>query len=105
MLLVLFTHYGYYGHPSPEWAFYIARGVEGAILFLLLARYVSGTLAVVACLWGALEEAQVSLCGMASMGETTNGDLCMDLFGPLPYAVLASGLLIFLWGRRRDRKN
>lgn len=105
MLLVLVTHYGYYGHPEPEWAFYIARGVEGAILFLLLARYVSGWLAAVACLWGALEEAQTAVCGIALMGETTSGDLCIELFGPLPYAATAIGLLVFIWGCRRDRKN
>jgi len=104
LLLVAMTHYGY-PDDAASWWFYILRGVEGTILFLLLARHVNKGVAVLACWWGAFEEAQTAVCGYTRMGMYPNGDgLCIEAFGPLPYAMMAAGLIVYLW-RQRDRKN
>jgi hypothetical protein len=81
LLLIIFgTHYTYdlaaplYENQvqAARILFYIARGMEGAILFGLVWLFASGTRVVVdgasfglACLWGVVEEAQTSICQMA----------------------------------------
>lgn len=102
LLLVAVTHYGY---PDPaSWWFYILRGIEGAVLFLVIAWHSKGLL-FLAALWGALEEAQTGVCGYLSMNEpTTDQQLCIQAFGPWPYALLAATAIVYLWGNR-DRKN
>lgn len=81
LVLVVATHYGpdllasYYPDPgaaSRAW-FYVARGVEGAALFMavwwLSCRAAAGQAVrcgiALACAWGALEEAQTAACRLA----------------------------------------
>ncbi len=74
LLLVAATHYAYdpialaLGDVRPAAMFYVLRGVEGFVLFVLLALRVRLDLpALLACAWGAAEELQTSSCRV-SMG-------------------------------------
>lgn len=79
------THYGYdllagfYPHPDEAaraW-FYVLRGVEGTVLYLLVWRLTPyRPLAVrygasLVCAWGALESIQTSICRLAIGIEAT----------------------------------
>jgi len=104
LALVVITHYGY-PDDNADWWFYIFRGAEGAILFLLLARESKG-LALIACFFGAIEEAQTAVCGYAQFGiYPAGGGMCIEAFGYLPYAAVAAAGIVYLWRGRRDREN
>ena len=99
LVVILLTHYGY---PDKEasWWFYIFRGIEGTILFLTIYCPTKNAVVSFACIWGALEEASTAVCGFVEMGSQEQGQLCIQAFGPLPYAVIGSALLVYLWGKR-----
>ncbi len=73
LLAVTFTHYGYEvvaglyedRAAAAQGAFYILRGMEGAFLYGLIGLLIRKPLVVAVCLWGAIEEAQTSVCGVA----------------------------------------
>jgi hypothetical protein len=84
LVVVVATHYGYdplasfYSDPSlsadentnrigqaaRDW-FYVLRGFEGTVLFALVGLLARRPLVWAVCLWGALEEAQTAVCGLA----------------------------------------
>jgi hypothetical protein len=84
LCLWFFTHYGYdplaslYSDPSltiaederrvaqaaRDW-FYVLRGFEGTFLFALVGLLAGRPLVWAVCLWGAIEELQTAVCGMA----------------------------------------
>ena len=97
--LVAVTHYGYPdAQPWASWWFYVFRGIEGAAIFLLLAQHSKGV-ALVACLWGALEETQTAVCGYLAMG-TEGSPVCFSVVSTFIYGAFASAALVYLWGRR-----
>ena len=106
---VLVTHYGYYlAQPEHvEAVFYVLRGIEGAILFAIIASYMRDVLAVAACWLGVFEESQTAVCGMTGYGIEVPyaSGLCLEQFGYWPYAVFAASALTYLWMRRNDRKT
>lgn len=77
LLLVAAVHVGY--EPLAAWAyphggaaaakalFYILRGVEGAVLWLVVLAWAPERppALVVACVWGAVESAQAAACRLA----------------------------------------
>lgn len=102
ILALVATHFGYClvadGPAEASWAFYALRGIEGAVLFYLVSRSVSG-LALVACWLGFFEESQTAVCGMTASGDALIplwSGLCVEQYGPLPYAVLAVAALVYL---------
>lgn len=102
LALVLIVHFAV-ADQAASWWFYVARGVEGAILFLLVARHCTG-LAALACYLGAWEEASTAVCGYIERDNEITGPLCLQAFGPWPYAILAATAIVYLWSRR-DRQN
>lgn len=70
LLLVLTVHVGTDAISSAfgldrAWVFYVARGIEGTVLYGLLLRH-SPLVAAVAA-WGMLESAMTSICGALAM--------------------------------------
>lgn len=106
---VLITHYGYYlAQPdNVEAVFYVLRGIEGAVLFAIIATYMREMFAVAACWLGVFEESQTAVCGMTGYGIEVPfaSGLCLEQFGYWPYAVFAASALTFLWMRRDDWKS
>lgn len=117
LLLVLFTHYGpelvasFYGDGQTQAAkawFYIARGVEGTALFGLVWLMASGmrkryrasyTGVSIACAWGMVEEAQTSICRLATPIASTPvvgpfSGLCDAVTGFPIYAATLFGALV-----------
>jgi hypothetical protein len=101
--VVLATHYGYPlfsdGAEMASWAFYVLRGVEGAILFYLIAQArIGGAMGLVACWIGILEESQTAICGLTADDSPIPlySGLCLEQFGPLPYAIAAATAVVYL---------
>ena len=73
LFLIAIVHYAYDPLASAytdkataaRGIFYVLRGVEGSALFILIGLLIRRPLVMAICLWGALEEAQTSVCGMA----------------------------------------
>lgn len=102
LAVVLGTHFGYSllsdAPQEASWTFYVLRGIEGAVLFYLVSKHVSG-LALVACWLGVFEEAQTAVCGMTAEGDALIplwSGLCVEQYGPLPYAAFAVAALVYL---------
>lgn len=108
-MLVLLVHFGY---PfvsetaiDAKWNFYIARGIEGTILFAILwAVMPRHVLMSLACCLGAAEEAQTALCGsLGRVDVPLYSGLCIEQFGPLPSAAVAAAAFVFIiWRLRND---
>ncbi len=104
---VLVEHFAYYLiTPDPVgrtvW-FYVLGGFTGAVVYGLsgisLARLLASVdaltvwsrLLVVGCLWMAVEDLQVGLCGLESYGIVSRDSfsgLCSDRWGDAPYRVI-----------------
>lgn len=114
LLAVVVTHYGYDPmcalFPSLEHAargiFYVLRGIEGTVLFVVIG-YLRPILWPV-CLWGAAEEAETSVCRLASgpLGNppvaTPWSGLCGDLT-QLPLYMLGIAYIAILVTRKGKR--
>lgn len=116
--VVVVTHYGYpLLSDTPDaasWLFYILRGVEGMALCYLLLDLAPrmGKLArlwCVICWVGMFEESQTAICGVMAdphLPIPLTSGLCLEQFGPLPYALAAIAALAYLIiGGRRDSKG
>lgn len=90
-VLVFGVHYGpdliAVHYPNPEAAtkalFYIARGLEGVVLYLLIAILSGGWIVRtvwLVCLWGLVEEAQTAVCRLSKPISTVPG---VELFSGL----------------------
>jgi hypothetical protein len=105
----LLADWGLGGVSSPQWWFYILRGIEGTVLFGLCAwrwRREPGMLLV--CIWGALEELQTAGCGyvgaLKHIAPLHDGQtLCSALTGLPPYTLplVLAALLASLQKPRR----
>lgn len=103
---------------------YVLGGVTGAVLFAAagyaLARVlaaldaltVAGRLLVVACLWMALEDAQMAVCGIDAYGILVIGDwsgLCRQRWGDAPYRialyVISLALAVYYTQRGRHARS
>lgn len=122
LFLVIGTHYTYdliaAYYPDPHSAaraiFYVLRGVEGSILYLIVwalvplrPMHVRLSCSTV-CAWGALEEAQTAIC-RASVGITNNPStgqyhgLCDFVTGiPVYMLTLLAVVLVFVWQSTKD---
>jgi len=96
------------GSAEASWEFYVIQGIQGLILYTILAVlahwYQLGVIVVMALAVGAYESSQHALCGFADWKDSVYaGDLCMRTFGPWPYAVLAATGLCYIAseGRRK----
>ena len=94
LLAVAVTHYAYAPlstiYPDPKAAakalFYILRGLEGALLFAVVAALHPTRLVVLVCGWGAVEELQTSACRAAlPIGKVEPASLFAGLCGPSAY--------------------
>jgi len=108
LLLVAAVHFGYEPLASlyPDRAaaaraiFYIARGIEGAALYLVIWAICEHSIALgVACFWGVFESSQTAVCRAvvgvdrsAPMPEAFSG-LCDSLVGAPVYSVTALTVL------------
>lgn len=110
-MVVAVTHFGTVmldGPQQEQWGFYILRGVEGAVLFGLLALELKdkpwGRLALFACILGAFQEAETAVCGAFLYGynESTPDGLCIAKFGIWPYALAGATIAVFLMRKRRE---
>ena len=107
LLVITGTHYFYdllapaYANPgqAARIIFYVARGLEGAVLFGLVWLLARGALLGVVCLWGFLEEAQTSVCQMANGFVTIDYKPFTGLCGAQMYwiGVIAAGWLAAEW--------
>lgn len=90
--------------------FYIFRGIEGTVLFSIVAYELReskyAALALFACFIGAAEEAQTAVCGALQYGnpEYTPGGLCMSEFGIFPYAAILAAIIV-IWRGKYAREN
>lgn len=101
LLAVIATHYGYQAAGAPQTAenvFYVLRGLEGALLFYFLATArVGGAIGLIACYLGMFEEAQTAACGMLYVESVpVYSGICLEQFGPWPYAIVAATALVYL---------
>lgn len=74
LAIVAACHYGYdilaqaYADPgraARAW-FYILRGMEGAVLYVLVGLLAGHRLVWLVCLWGAFEEGESAVCRLAA---------------------------------------
>lgn len=120
LVLVACTHYGYdiiaTGYPDPASAarvwFYILRGIEGTALFFIVLSLVPPMprrpwLSIaVPCIWGAIEEAQTSVCQLA-VGINWDGDtglfrgLC-DVASGIPMYVGTALIVFFVFALKKE---
>jgi hypothetical protein len=100
LLLVACCHYGdsllAQGYDNPEAAaraiFYILRGIEGVVLFAVIAAITRNRYAFAVCLFGMFEEGQTAICRAAKpIAERPAVELFKGLCGEPWYGV---GLLL-----------
>lgn len=125
LVLVVVTHYayeplaGFYANQrqAAQAIFYALRGVEGAVLYLVVwsltpFRPLSVRLAVsTVCAWGALEEAQTAVCmaakgfGAGKVATAPYAGLCDAVTGwPIYMGTLLLVLLLFALQYTNDKK-
>lgn len=125
LVLVVVTHYayeplaGFYANQrqAAQAIFYALRGVEGAVLYLVVwsltpFRPLSVRLAVsTVCAWGALEEAQTAVCmaakgfGAGKASTAPYAGLCDAVTGlPIYMGTLLLVLLLFALQYTNDKK-
>lgn len=125
LVLVVVTHYGYdllasfYPDPgaaSRAW-FYVLRGIEGGLLYLVVwslapLRPAAVRIGVaVACAWGALEELQTAACRLAVGIDRTAEPglfrgLCDVVTGwPVYMLTITAALLVSVLRFRRGKNN
>lgn len=124
LVLVVVTHYayeplaGFYANQrhAAQAIFYALRGVEGAVLYLVVwsltpFRPLSVRLAVsTVCAWGALEEAQTAVCMAANgfggkVATVPYAGLCDAVTGlPIYMGTLLLVLLLFALQYTNDKK-
>lgn len=116
LLIVAMVHYSYAplstGFADSDQAgrgiFYVCRGLGGTALFLLVGLRDKRVLVWLVCAWGACEEAQTAVCGLASgVGEMPAVELFEGLCGKGYYTMglIAMGILaakILDKGDKRD---
>lgn len=110
LLLVCAVHFGYdpladafYGgaRQAARAIFYIARGIEGAALYVIVWAYAPrSSILTVACAWGAFENAQTAICRAAiGVGQPADAaafrGLC-DAGGVPVYQLTAIAMLFIL---------
>ena len=117
LVMIVGTHYTYDiiamyytdPHAAARAVFYVLRGIEGSILFLIVwaltpfrPLYLRLPISIL-CAWGALEEAQTAVCRL-SVGIENNINtgqyhgLCDVVTGlPIYMATLLIVLLVFVW--------
>ncbi len=103
LLLIAGTHYLYpvlsINHADPQYTaqawFYILRGCEGAVLFLVCGLLAGHRLVSAVCCWGFVEEGQTAACRFAAgVDERPQVELFSGLCGTEFYYI---GLLAALW--------
>lgn len=111
LVVVAGVHFGYdwiaQAYPDPAAAaraiYYIARGMEGAILYAVIWRFAPRSLCLgVACLWGCAENAQTAICraaiGIGGLPPSVDAfrGLCDLAAGLNGYVVTSIGVLVAL---------
>ncbi|WP_411887328.1 hypothetical protein [Hydrocarboniphaga effusa] len=94
---------------SASWYFYGAQGFFAAFLCALFALDKrQHQLVRYAAAWGFFEQFQVGVSAVLSMVTSRDiplvSGVLFDRIGPLPYAVVATSAIFYLW-RRHDRKE
>lgn len=112
LAVVAATHYGYFLWPEQDWAKvgYILRGAEGVFLYIILGiswySFVpepAKTLLVCAIVSGTFENAEISVCRIATWHEAPHQGMCRDAFGIWPYVGIAGFAVIRLLRKRREQ--
>ena len=97
LLAIAATHYGEQFFADRPAAFYVLRGIEGAVLFGVIAWAFRSVIPVVwVSLFGMVEEAQTAACGWAETAESHPVGMCMALVGPWPYAAAGAACIVYL---------
>ncbi len=114
LLVVTGTHYGtaplslFYEDPTraARALFYVARGMEGAVLFVLVGILVRRPVVWAVCFFGFIEEAQTSVCRVAyGIAGNPGPQLFSGLCGQNLYILgLIAALGLALYTYRETRK-
>lgn len=118
LLLVVGCHYTdshlakLYEHPeaASKAIFYILRGIEGSLLFVVIASIVRSRFVLLVCLFGVFEESQTAICRAAKPIDTKPAvELFTGICGEPLYGIglVAAGVIAlaieYELGRRRGK--
>jgi len=114
LLLIVVCHYAgshlAQGYADPDAAkraiFYILRGIEGTVLFMVVSTLARNRWVSVVCLFGIFEESQTAICRAAKpIAERPAVELFQGLCGEPWYGVglfVALGLAVWLADKIRE---
>jgi len=117
LALIALVHYSYdlwaMGYANQAQAarniFYILRGVGGAVLFCIVGLLSRRTVVLAVCLFGAFEESQTAVCGLARGIDSLPGyEAFVGLCGQPMYTIGLWALVclaLYLRGQKNERNT
>lgn len=97
------TFYGYTLFNDGPVAFYVLQGALGFLTLGLLAYvYRRDSVIQAVCFWGMFEQFQVAACGWADVQPASWSGMCLELVGPVPYAIAAATAVLLMLRFRRE---